>query len=151
MAKKLTTVEDAKIAGEALKKLFKFGTKNKPAWFGNVSVGMQQDGSYDLSICIPSWSAITDKDREDIPDEINGVHIGMRVVTPPPVYVYQKTDKEEKALAKKEKKAKEAIKIAEKVAEKAATKEAKKEKALAKIVEAEEKKEELNVEPEKVE
>lgn len=84
------TLEQAKAIAEKLKIKYKFGKPSCPKWFGNSCVHMEQDGSYGVSICIPSWNSMTQEDRDELYDPYEGLHIGLRVVIPAKPYVYEK-------------------------------------------------------------
>ena len=88
--KEKVSLERAKEVAESLRKKYKHGKPGSPKWFGNSCVHMEQDGSYGVSICIPSWNSMTQEDRDELYDPYEGMHIGLRVVIPAKPYIPKK-------------------------------------------------------------
>ena len=77
------SLEEAKEIAKKLKAKYKFGQVECPKWFVSVCNPMEQDGSFGVSICIPSWNAVPQADADVFFEPFEGIHISMRVVTPP--------------------------------------------------------------------
>jgi hypothetical protein len=103
MRKKLSLPEALEIA-EKLKKKYKFGKSTCPAWFKNTCALMGQDGSYSVAICIPSWQAITETESNELLESFEDTFISLRVVTPQPIYNFDKKPEEPKVKKRKYKK-----------------------------------------------
>lgn len=91
MKQKLTLPEAKEIA-ERLKKKFKFDKSTRPAWFGGVSIMMEQDGNYCIGICIPSWNSISEADSNQFLEPFLGARVILRVVSVAKPYVKKETD-----------------------------------------------------------
>lgn len=89
------TLELAKEVDVKLKKEYKFGTKACPDWFKNTSICMEQDGSYNVSINIPSWSSMTEEEKNKFFEPFEGIRIRLRIVTPS-TYIQEKKKNVEK-------------------------------------------------------
>lgn len=76
------TLHEATEMGNKLKQEYGFGTSKCPEWFRGIAIGLQQDSSYGLNICVPDLSIIPTEEREKFSDRINGFWIGFRVVKP---------------------------------------------------------------------
>lgn len=81
MADRVTSLQTAQAVSQKLKEQFDFGKKKQPEWFSNTSIGLEQDGSYRVDICIPSHNSIDDETRATVPYTIDGICVGFRVVT----------------------------------------------------------------------
>ena len=79
--REIVTIERAKEVAEELKKAYKFGTAECPAWFMNTCTPMGQDTSYSIAICIPSLNSIQEEESNKFIQRFNGVQIILRVVT----------------------------------------------------------------------
>ncbi len=66
---------------EGLKTYLKYGTDKQPKWLDKFCIGMRNDGSYDISICIPSHDTVNQSVKDLVPVEIDGVYIFWRIVT----------------------------------------------------------------------
>lgn len=96
-----TTIERAKEVEEKLKKKYKFGKSTCPAWFKNTCVYMQQDGSFGVAICIPSWQAITETESNEFFEPFEGLSVIIRVVSIAPVYNFDKKPEEPVVIKRK--------------------------------------------------
>ena len=79
---KTHTREEADIVAKILKQMFNFDNYNRPSWFTAIRLGIDYDGGYNISICIPSHDSIPENVRLAIPKIINGMYINFTVVTP---------------------------------------------------------------------
>ncbi len=77
----LTHIQATEIA-DKLKKAYKFGKSSCPKWFSNTSIGMRQNSTYFVEICIPSWASISQEEQNVFLEPFEGTHISLRVVVP---------------------------------------------------------------------
>lgn len=94
MTKDKTTLPQAQEIAEKLKKKYNFGKPSCPEWFKNTCTPMEQDGSFGVSICIPSWKSISQDEQNVFFELFEGIHITLRIVTAPKPYNYGKKKKE---------------------------------------------------------
>lgn len=100
MKYKLSLSQAQEIA-KSLKKKYKFGESTCPVWFGGTCTSMGQDGGYNVSVCIPAWSAITEDEKNVFLEPFEGANISLRVVVPAKPYVSKKNEEEEDVKKKK--------------------------------------------------
>ena len=93
------SIEEAKEIAIKLKKKYNFGKPTCPIWFKNVSIPMDQDGNFGVSICIPSWSAVPQDESNAFFELFEGIHITMRVVAEPNIN-YRRKDESSKSEGK---------------------------------------------------
>ncbi len=102
MSREKATLEQAREVAEQIKKKYKLGKSTCPKWFGNTCTPMQQDGSYSVAVCVSSWTEMTEEEKNEFLNPIDGVNIYLRIVTPP-TYKKQEPEKKEEEDAKKKK------------------------------------------------
>ena len=81
-----TTIERAREIEKALLKKYHYGKSNCPKWFSRTCIIMEQGGEYGVSVCIPSWSSITETEQNELFEKFEGINIHLRVVVAAPKY-----------------------------------------------------------------
>lgn len=81
MSDELSPHQLALKVAENIKKQFNFGTEKCPEWFISVSIGMEQDKTYRVDICVPSQSSVDEEVKNGISNGSKKVAIGFRSIT----------------------------------------------------------------------
>lgn len=84
----IITIEKALAVVNKLKAKYNFGKPECPDWFRSISTAKDQDGGYNVNINIPTWNALTFEESAAFLQMIDGVWVGLRVVSPP-TYKYK--------------------------------------------------------------
>lgn len=85
------SLEKAKEVAEKLKKKYKFGKTTCPEWFKNAVAFMEQDGGFNVAICILSGQKIPDDDLSFLLEPFDGFRITTRTITLP-TYIKEKNE-----------------------------------------------------------
>lgn len=97
---KKITLERATEIADKIKKKYKFGKSTCPEWFRNAVPFMEQDGSYNVSICVLSGKKMPQEDVDIFLQPFEGARITTRILTLP-TYTKEVIKPEEKNVKKK--------------------------------------------------